>query len=351
MLFFNNKNQPLLVCLQGVIYSMLLTALVPAMAGVSEKSGSGRNAVPAEKETAQGYFDRGLQYYYEGKYEPAVNELEQALRIEPNHIEANYMLGYLLHKQKKYAAALERFNKIIQLKPNRKDIYVSRAITYSAMRRFDESLQDFALELSKNPKNHRIYLNRGNVYTMKRQFDLAMEDYNKALKLKPDYAKAFRARGKIYHHQKKYEQALLELNAALDSDPGYARAYTTRGNIHNKMDKYQLALDDHQNAVALATNDYLPPNDLAWFLATVKDKQYQNGKRAIELATQACELTDYKNPGVIDTLAAAYARAGRFDKAVDWQLKAIKESKPGDSKLEGKKRRLELYVNRQAYTE
>lgn len=44
--------------------------------------------------------------------------------------------------------------------------------------------------------------------------------------------------------------------------------------------------------------------------------------RAVESATKACDLTDWKNRTCLATLAAAYAECDDFDKSVEWQKRA-----------------------------
>ena len=64
-------------------------------------------------------------------------------------------------------------------------------------------------------------------------------------------------------------------------------------------------------------------NELSWKLATSTFDQMRDGKQAVEIATKACELTDYKDPNIVDTLAAAYAERGDFDSAVKWSEKSL----------------------------
>ena len=54
----------------------------------------------------------------------------------------------------------------------------------------------------------------------------------------------------------------------------------------------------------------------AWVLATSAESARRNGARAVQLAEDACLQTQYRQPGLIATLAAAYAEAGRFDEAI-----------------------------------
>jgi len=92
-------------------------------------------------------------------------------------------------------------------------------------------------------------------------------------------------------------------------------------------------------------------NSLAWLLATHKEDKFRDPKEAIQLAERACELTNYENPGLVDTLAAAYAAAGRFSDAVATAEKAVKLAASTDNKERAERiqNRLQLYKRGQPY--
>ncbi len=64
-------------------------------------------------------------------------------------------------------------------------------------------------------------------------------------------------------------------------------------------------------------------NCLAWLLATCPDEEIRDGERAIAIAKEV--VAKEASPGRLDTLAAAYAAAGRFDDAIRIQEQAIAE--------------------------
>ena len=89
---------------------------------------------------------------------------------------------------------------------------------------------------------------------------------------------------------------------------------------------------------------------MAWLKATAIDAKYRDGKAAVESAKKAMELAG-PNPAwnYHGTLAAAYAEAGDFDKAVAEQTKAL-ESKDIDKDERAKmEKRLELYKAKKPY--
>jgi len=88
-------------------------------------------------------------------------------------------------------------------------------------------------------------------------------------------------------------------------------------------------------------------NFYAWTLATSPVAAYRDGPAAVQYATAACDWTSWKAGYVLDTLAAAYARDGKFDQAVKWQRVAVETTGAKDHSVFSE--RLELYENRRPY--
>jgi TPR repeat protein len=111
--------------------------------------------------------------------------------------------------------------------------------------------------------------------------------------------------------------------------------------------QYARAIDDLGQAIRYADASPVFYNDLAWLLATAEAPAVRNGPRAVDLALKAGELSQWKAPEILDTLAAAYARAGNFAKAVEWQEKAI--GGPDFAQESAKQVRLNLYRDGKAW--
>jgi hypothetical protein len=89
--------------------------------------------------------------------------------------------------------------------------------------------------------------------------------------------------------------------------------------------------------------------NFAWILATCPEGKVRDGKRAIQMATKACELTDWKSGRELSILAAAYAENGQFDEAVRYQTKALEDPVYRGPAGDGFRKRLELYQQKKPY--
>jgi tetratricopeptide (TPR) repeat protein len=89
---------------------------------------------------------------------------------------------------------------------------------------------------------------------------------------------------------------------------------------------------------------------LGWTFATSADPRLRNGSNAVLFAEKAATATSRTNNTALETLAAAYAEAGDFDKAVAAQKEAMLLSKD-DSANQAYATRLKLYESKKAYHE
>jgi hypothetical protein len=119
-----------------------------------------------------------------------------------------------------------------------------------------------------------------------------------------------------------------------------ARRAFKAAEVAYKNGLYEKAIAELNKSIDLGGIEAI--NSLAWLLATCKDKNFQDGKRAVELALKATKIKSCRN--YFDTLAAAYARNGQYQKAIDAQIQALSYG----SSSSGKKR-LKLYRQGKAY--
>jgi tetratricopeptide (TPR) repeat protein len=99
-----------------------------------------------------------------------------------------------------------------------------------------------------------------------------------------------------------------------------------RADTYLMVGKHAEAMADYERALELSPDDESILNNLSWLLSTSPVDEVRDSSRAIELATKACELTDYKAAYILSTLAAGYAEAGDFEKAIQWSQKAVDNS-------------------------
>ena len=87
--------------------------------------------------------------------------------------------------------------------------------------------------------------------------------------------------------------------------------------------KHSEAVADYGASLTARPDDSGILNNLAWVLATSPRDRLRDAPRAIRLANRACEITDFKAPHILSTLAAAHAEAGDFERAIQWSIKSV----------------------------
>lgn len=86
--------------------------------------------------------------------------------------------------------------------------------------------------------------------------------------------------------------------------------------------------------------------NLAWLLATCPQAQYRNGQKALSISQTLLQQGKPDNANLLDTLAAAYAETGQFERASEIQQQAINllpKSHGDNARLDRFSQRLQSY--------
>jgi tetratricopeptide (TPR) repeat protein len=78
----------------------------------------------------------------------------------------------------------------------------------------------------------------------------------------------------------------------------------------------RAALEEYRRAVTLRSDHVGARTNLAWILAASADDQLRDANEAVRVAEEAVALTHHDDASALDALAAAYASANRFDRAI-----------------------------------
>ena len=187
----------------------------------------------------------------------------------------------------------------------------------------DEAVVHFqkAIELASHrtdTERAELQSDIGNELLQKGLVDEAIVQFQQALELAPadriihnDYGNALLRKGRV-------DEAIVQFQKALDSGVEDAYAPTIHYNLGNGLRQKKLlseAVAQYREALKRAPRLVAAQDNLAWTLATAPDASLRNGSQALELATQANQLSGGRDPVILRTLAAAYAENRQFSKA------------------------------------
>ena len=292
-----------------VIAALLLVLPLTACSNLRSKKGIGGL-------TAQQYSDRGSASFDKDDYDGAIAEYTQAINLDPRMTRAYVERGYAYYKKGNYDAALADENKALEL----------------------------------DPRDGAAYIDRGIVREAKGDAGATLADFDKAIEVDPTIPEAYFNRGYRRFKNGDIEGALADMNKAIELNPRYSNAYLNRGAFRTTRGDWDGGIADFEKVLEFNANSATAYNDLAWIYATNEQAKYRSPK-AVPYAEHAASLSKYQDPYILATLAAAYADAGEFDKAIQTQEKALTFSEYAQVEGDHARARLRLYRAYKPYRE
>jgi len=242
------------------------------------------------------------------------------------------------------------YERWLQSEPDSAPLHNSVAQLYLDLNRPLDAARHFRAAAHLEPESAAAHFNLGTALTVAGDYESAMLEYQRALTLKKDYAQAHNNLGSLLLATGKVAEALPHLSEAIKLDPNNAQAHYNAGIASLRQSKPADAIGHLKRAVQLAPDAAAALVDLAWLLAATPQDALRDSGLALRLAERAVTLTNRKDAGALDALAAAQASNDDFDRAVDTATTAL-ALKPSDAdaiaaRREGYRQRLAFRLPR-----
>ena len=332
----------------------------------------------AEDAAAEQHFLSGLEHYDKGEFGDAILDFSDAIEAQPNHVDAIINRGAARFEDKQYSKSIEDYTTAIELlkaskddqakladalinrglaretllqgtEAQRRDEFIEAIDDYSAalnlstddadafgMRgdawikigEHERALVDFALadvtELIENdPEDVEAYVKRGLIWYEIYEFEKAVGDLTRVLERDQEHIVARRTRADALYILDRNNEAIRDYTEVIKLSKGDPAVYCSRGLAHQGIGEFANAIEDYRAAISIDSIHADGLHSLAWIFATCPVETYRDGKQAVEQASKVCELSGRQNWEHLDGLAAAYAEAGDFEKAVEAANEAI----------------------------
>ncbi|MBM4017083.1 MAG: tetratricopeptide repeat protein [Planctomycetes bacterium] len=245
---------------------------------LEEAAAQFRTALGLKPDFAEALDNLGGCVLRQGRPDEAAAHFREAIRAQPRFVRAYANLGGALHQAGRYEDAVAPLQEALRLDPDLAAAHVNLAAVLVALGRTRQAEAHAREALRREPGLAPAHYNLGAALAGEGRLDEAAGHLREAVRLQPDYAEALGHLGVCLARQGNTREAAGHLAEALRRKPDMAPAM------------------DH----------------LARIRAADPDAALRNGAEAVALAERACALTGRRDPECLDTLAAAYAEAGRF---------------------------------------
>jgi spermidine synthase len=245
----------------------------------------------------------------EGKRQEFMSLLQETLRRNPERVKARNNLGGALLQDGRAEEAIREFRLALEVRPDYASAHNNLGSALASTGRFDEAVQHYRSAVTIEPGKASTHYDLARALGSSGALEEAAVHYRRCIELQPEFTQAHFDLGALLHQAGRTDDALARFRNVLEIDPDSTPALTA----------------------------------VAAILISRPEPGQDDTAEAIRLAERAARLTNDRDPAVLEVLAAAYARGGRFDEAVSVAQRAL-SLVSGNPALAGRFRmRLESY--------
>ena len=198
------------------------------------------------------YVNRSQTYEVLGKHNLAVEDLKQAIEIDPANTIAMYNLARLQELTHSESGELVKtYDAIIENSPAFAEAYAQRGLAKLKTGNLETALHDYDSAIYYDKKDARLWLNRGIIHMRLGYYDHAINDFSKAISLKKGLEDAYLNRGNTYMKIGRFNDARKDYDVAISYYPDFDMAYYNRGIAYYNLGNKLQACEDIKKALDL----------------------------------------------------------------------------------------------------
>jgi len=202
--------------------------------------------------------------------------------------------GVYCRKRDDYSKAIKCLNEAIKLDPNDIDAYMNLGQIYLALNEYDKAIEYLEKITRINPKFIHAYFTLGEIYMDRDNYSKAIESFENVIRVHPSRAEAFSYLGDIYYKQGNYEKAIFNYEKSIRMDPTYTAAYSNLGECYKAKGDYGKGIEYLQKYFR-----YYPANPNLCYILGNKYIEMGDKKNALR---QVVNLRGMKRNDLADAL-------------------------------------------------
>jgi tetratricopeptide (TPR) repeat protein len=290
---------------------------------LDEAIGQFQKALEIQPASYDARYNLANALFRQGKLEDAIAQYRKILALAPDSAQVLNNLGNALAMKGEYADAVAQYERALKIQPGYADAHYDLGQVLLKLGKLDEAIIHYRKSLEIEPGNAEAQDGLGTALLRKGDLDGAMSCFEKAAPLSPDPAANWCKLGNHFLETEDWAVAIVCYQRAVKINPRNPDACAGLGMACFKNGDARNAIDSWRRALAIYPGQIPVLNNLAWLLATAADPSMRDGVKAVELATQASQLSGGGNPVILHTLAVAYAAEGNYRLAAATARRAL----------------------------
>jgi tetratricopeptide (TPR) repeat protein len=287
-------------------------------------------AIELDPEAAGPLLQRARVYAVGGDQDKALADIDRAIDLAPRDQAARLLRARIQQQAGNTEAALADIDRAIDLAPRDQAARLLRARIQQQAGNTEAALADIEAVLEQDADMPAALELKGLIAAEREDYPEAIRCFRKLVAKNPDDAVVLSQLGTLFLAAKQPREAIRRFTKALEIDADNFPSRRGRSDAEISIGDHVAAIADLEKAYALKPDDTGILNNLAWLLATSPNDDIRDADRAIELATKACEATEWKEPHIVSTLAAGYAEKGDFETARKYSQQAVDDEELAD---------------------